>query len=97
MFQDNSFSIVANRDSSFYKSDYIDLINEFKSNIEKNLMLSFYYLEKILGKIQFLLMINFLILVQFLIILKMFFQMLILVHIYYFQTGYLIRDKTQII
>ena len=33
VFQDNSFSVAGNIDSSFYKSEYIELINDFKSNI----------------------------------------------------------------
>ncbi len=41
VFQDNSLSITENSDSSFYKSDYIALINDFKSNIGKKFNIEF--------------------------------------------------------
>ena len=41
IFQDNSLSITGNNDSSFYRSDYIDLINDFKYNIEKKFNVEF--------------------------------------------------------
>ncbi|MBH75647.1 MAG: hypothetical protein CMP68_00550 [Flavobacteriales bacterium] len=34
IFQDNSYSIVGNNDSLYYKTSYSDLINSFKNNIE---------------------------------------------------------------
>ena len=34
IFQDNSYSIVGNNDSLYYKTSYPDLINSFKNNIE---------------------------------------------------------------
>ena len=41
VFQDNSFSITENNDSSFYKNDYIDLLKNFRSNFEKNFNVEF--------------------------------------------------------
>ncbi len=42
IFQDNSFSIISNKDSSFYKSDYKDSLNEFLISLKNNLNVEFF-------------------------------------------------------
>ena len=95
IFQDNSMSISSNKDSLFYKNDYIELIESFKSKIENKYNVEFLLFMKKSGETLFHLLINFLILVQSLITLKMFFLILILVHIFYFQMEFITKDKTQ--
>mgnify|MGYP001167798293 CR=1 FL=1 len=41
IFQDNSMSISSNKDSLFYKNDYIELIESFKSKIENKYNVEF--------------------------------------------------------
>ena len=88
-------SISSNKDSLFYKNDYIELIESFKSKIENKYNVEFLLFGEKSGETLFHLLINFLILVQSLITLKMFFQILILVHIFYFQMEFITKDKTQ--
>ncbi len=40
--QDNSKSIITNKDSAFYKTDYLKLLDEFKDKLSKNFDIKYY-------------------------------------------------------